>query len=109
MMSCTSSLLYAVQHPTLLCVTTSLHMLIWCRLLAGCISTVCFMSCVCSYCSSSLFSSSFQDTLDPHKDADATLAVIIGVASAKHRNCEQMNALVQRAFTGGRVRTVTSC
>jgi len=39
MMSCSSSLLYAVQHPTLLCVITSLHMLIRCGWVATCISS----------------------------------------------------------------------
>jgi len=39
MMSFTSSLLYAVQHPTLLCVIISLHMLFCCRSLAARISS----------------------------------------------------------------------
>jgi len=53
-MSCTSSLLYAVQHPTLLCVIISLHTLIWCDWVAARIFSVCFLSHVCSYRSSSL-------------------------------------------------------
>jgi len=47
-------------------------------------------------CSVILVSCSPQDKLDPRKDADATLAVIIGVASSKHLNCRQMKTLVQR-------------
>jgi len=51
-------------------------------------------------CSIILLSCSHQDKLDPRKDADATLAVIIGAASSKHLNCKQMKAFVQRGLVG---------
>jgi len=42
--------------------------------------------------------SSCQDTLDPSKNDDVILALIIAAASSKHRNSKRMQSLQQRAL-----------
>jgi len=44
------------------------------------------------------YASSCQDTLDPSKDADVILALIIAAASSKHRNSKRMKSLQQRVL-----------
>jgi len=39
-----------------------------------------------------------QDKLDPSKDDDVILALIIAAASSKHRNSKRIKPLVQRAL-----------
>jgi len=42
--------------------------------------------------------SSCQDKLDPSKDDDFILALIIAAASSKHRNSKRMKSLQQRVL-----------
>jgi len=46
---------------------------------------------------------SFQDTLDPSKDDDIILALIIAAASNKHRDTPRMQSLQRRALVGSLV------
>jgi len=50
---------------------------------------------VCAFTVRHRYASSCQDTLDPSKDDDVILALIIAAASSKHRDTPRMLVLKQ--------------
>jgi len=85
-----------VTVTALLCVISALLMLIWCRSLAprrissGLVHVWFVLSLVLHR-----YASSCQDKLEPSKDHDVILALIIAAASSKHRDTPRMGVLKQ--------------